>query len=1352
MDAFTYQVCDDDGACDQATVTVTVGAVNDAPVAVDDAAFTPEDTPVSVAVLANDLDGDGTLVPGSVVILSPPANGTVTVHPDGSVTYTPDADWNGVDAFTYQVCDDGGLCDQATVTVTVGAVNDPPLAVDDLASTPEDIPVTVTVLANDTDPDGSLVPGSVTLVSPPANGTVTVHPDGSVTYAPDADWNGVDAFTYSVCDDGGLCDTATVTVSVGDVNDPPVAVDDAVATDEDTPVVVDVLLNDTDPDGTLDPATVSVTSGPFHGSAYADPVTGEIVYTPAPGWFGTDSLAYTVCDDDGACDQAWVTITVADVNDPPVALDDVAFTAEDVAVTVAVLANDHDPDGTLVPGSVAIVTPPANGTVTVHPDGSVTYTPDADWNGVDAFTYTVCDDDGACDQATVTVNVGDENDAPVAVDDSAVTDEDVPVAIDVLANDHDPDGTLDPSSVSIVSPPANGTVTVHPDGSVTYTPNPGWNGVDAFTYQVCDDDGGCSVATVTVTVNDVNDPPFALDDAAATDEDVPVSIGILANDGDSDGTLDPSSVTIVSPPANGTVTVHPDGSVTYTPNPDWNGVDAFTYSVCDDDGACATATVTVTVHDVNDPPVAVDDTEFTPEDVPVTTTVLANDHDPDGTLVPGSVTIVSPPANGTATVHPDGSITFTPDPDWNGSTSYTYQVCDDDGACDQATVTITVGDVNDPPVAVDDLVSTLEDTPVTANVLANDHDGDGSLDPGSVTILAPPAHGTATVNPDGSVTYSPGADFHGLDSLLYQVCDNDGDCDDAWLVITVGDVNDPPVAVTDPVSTPEDTPITVVVAANDSDVDGTLDLSSVSVVSPPANGTAGVNPDGSVTYTPNPDWNGTDTFTYQICDDDGACDTALVIITVTAAADGPQAVDDPVTTPEDTPITVVVAANDTDPDGDLDPTSVAIVTPPANGTAGVNPDGSVTYTPDPDWYGTDTFTYQICDDDGACDTALVIVTVTPVADPPFAVDDVAATNEDVPVTVDVLANDVDPENDIDPGSVTVLTPPANGTATVNADGSITYTPDPGFFGTDSLQYLVCDSTGLCDDAWVVITVAEVPVALVAVDDAVSTPEEQPVSFDVLDNDIAGDYPIDPGTLSVLAAPAFGTLSAVPGTGELTYSPEADWCGTDAFPYRICDTWGYCDTAIVTITVGCIDLVANDDTASTDSGEPVTIDVLANDSPNADPDCVTLIGDPAHGTATVNPDGTVSYQPDLGFVGTDCFPYRVCDSLGVEADEAEICVEVGRIRLVIPEVFTPNGDGFNETFTIVGIEQYPDNHLMVFNRWENLVYETTGYRGEWDGVWMQNGRPLPAGTYFYVLELEPGNRALPVYKGFVQIQR
>ena len=398
-------------------------------------------------------------------------------------------------------------------------------------------------------------------------------------------------------------------------------------------------------------------------------------------------------------------------------------TPEDTPIDIDILDGDIDLDGTIDPTSVLLedpanpgmfdqtsVTIPGQGTFEVDPaTGGVTFTPEPGYNGpVTPVNYSVADDDGATDIATIFVGIGDVNDPPVADDESETTPEDTPVTIDVLAGDTDSDGTIDPTSVQIIDPvsgaglsslvvPGEGAWVVDPmSGEITFTPEVNYNGpVTPITYSVADDDGATDTATVTVVIEDVNDPPTADNEAVTTDEDTPVTIDVLDGDADLDGMIDPTSVQIIDPVSGasvdmlvvvgeGTWVIDPvSGEVTFTPEPEYNGpVTPITYSVADDDGATATALVEVTINDVNDPPVADNESETTPEDTPVTIDVLAGDTDSDGTINPASVEIIDPvtgggvtslivTGEGTWTVEPDGQITFTPEANYNGCLLYT---------------------------------------------------------------------------------------------------------------------------------------------------------------------------------------------------------------------------------------------------------------------------------------------------------------------------------------------------------------------------------------------------------------------------------------------------------------------------------------------------------------------------------------------------------------------------------------------------------------------------------------------------------------------------------------------------------
>jgi len=1071
------------------TESCTDGLCGQGTLAGDDHATTPEDTAVLIAVLANDTPAG--LV--SVDTLTQPAHGTAALHADGTVTYTPAADFAGTDVFTYTACA-ATSCHEGTVVVSVTPVNDAPVAGPDGATTPAGMPVTVDVLANDVDPEGD--PLTATLAGQPTHGTAALEADGTITYTPDAGYEGPDSFVYRVCDPAGACAEQTVAVTVtaaGADNQPPVAVDDALAVDEDAAAtVIDVLANDSDPDGAAGELTVAFAGGAAHGQAVVA-ADGTVSYAPDADYAGDDRFVYTVCDAVGACATAQVEVTVAPVDDAPIAVDDVAMTVADAPLDVDVLANDLELDGEAL--NLGGVTQPAEGGAVTESGGVLTFTPEPGYTGTVTFTYEACDPGGSCDEATVTVFVdGAANAGPDVLDDAFQVPADAPSSLDVTANDSDPEGVA--LVVQAVVQPAHGAVSVAEDGTLTYTPDEPaageapWEGHETFTYVACDDHGQCAEATVELTVGEPNAAPVVQDDAATTPEDTAVLLDVTANDSDPDG--DPLAVgEVTGAPDHGAVVQNADGTLTYTPDGDYNGPDAFTVTVCDDRGACAEETVTLTIEPVQDAPVAVDDTAATASDAPVTVDVLANDSDADGDAL--SVTAVSDPAGGAVVIEDDGTVTYTPDAGFSGQDTFTYTVDDGQGNEATATVSVEVGGSNGAPVVVDDTVEVPEDGgPATVDVLDNDSDPDG--DALAVTAVTPPAHGAATVEADGTVTYEPEADFFGEDTFSYTACDAGGLCATATVAVTVTPTEDAPVAVDDEVSTVQGQAVTLEPTANDSDVDG--DPLTVAEVGQPAHGTATVEPDGTVTYTPEDGFVGTDTFTVTISDGQGGTDTSDVTVHVDAAPNGaPVANDDAATPAAGEPTILDVLANDSDPDGD--PLAVTDVVQPDHGAVTINADGTLTYTPEDGYTGGDSFTYEVCDDHGACDTATVTLDVG--GEPnqaPTAVDDEVHVPMDAPSTLDLAGNDSDPDGDA--LTVTEATGAQHGTITVNGDGTVTYDPEDGYFGPDSFTYTVCDPSGACDTGDVTVNVGD--------EDGDGVPDEREVALgtDPQDPDTDGD--------------------------------------------------------------------------------------------------------------------------------------------------------------------------------------------------------------------------------------------------------
>ncbi|HIF9218418.1 TPA: Ig-like domain-containing protein, partial [Photobacterium damselae] len=740
-DSFTVVVDDGNGGRDTITVTVNVTPVNDAPVGEDVSAETQEETAVTGQLTATDADGDNlTFKPGSN-----PENGSVTINADGSWEYVPNTDFNGEDSFTVVVDDGNGGTDTITVTVNVTPINDAPVGEDVTAETQEETAVTGQLTATDADGDNlTFKPGA-----DPTNGSVTVNPDGSWEYVPNTDFNGEDSFTVVVDDGNGGTDTITVTVNVTPVNDAPVGEDVSAETQEETAVTGQLTATDADGDNlTFKPGT-----NPENGSVTIN-ADGSWEYVPNTDFNGEDSFTVVVDDGNGGSDTITVTVNVTPVNDAPVGEDVSAETQEETAVTGQLTATDVDGDNlSFKPGSN-----PENGSVTVNPDGSWEYVPNPDFNGEDSFTVVVDDGNGGTDTITVTVNVTPVNDAPVGEDVSAETQEETAVTGQLTATDVDGDNlTFKPGS-----DPTNGQVTVNPDGSWEYVPKPDFNGEDSFTVVVDDGNGGTDTITVTVNVTPVNDAPVGEDVSAETQEETAVTGQLTATDVDGDNL----SFKPGTNPENGSVTVNPDGSWEYVPNPDFNGEDSFTVVVDDGNGGTDTITVTVNVTPVNDAPVGEDVSAETQEETAVTGQLTATDADGDNlTFKPGTN-----PENGQVTVNADGSWEYVPNTDFNGEDSFTVVVDDGNGGTDTITVTVNVTPVNDAPVGEDVSAETQEETAVTGQLTATDVDGDNlTFKPGSN-----PENGSVTINADGSWEYVPNTDFNGEDSFTVVVDDGNG--------------------------------------------------------------------------------------------------------------------------------------------------------------------------------------------------------------------------------------------------------------------------------------------------------------------------------------------------------------------------------------------------------------------------------------------------------------------------------------------------------------------------------------------------------------------------------------------------
>ncbi|CAA0239572.1 Ig-like domain-containing protein [Tenacibaculum maritimum] len=1297
----TYQICEvvNPTNCDTAVIDVLVVAeVN------NDDINAMEDTPIDIDIYNN----DGGIPTNGSLVTTNPTNGTVTIDDGGTpndpsddvVTYIPDPDFNGTDSFDYSVCDNAlpANCATATVEVTVMPTPD---SQDDMASILEDMSIGVNIYGNDNDipTNGSLV------TTNPANGTVTIDDGGTpndpsddiVTYTPDPDFNGTDSFDYSVCDNASPANCTTSTVEITVIPTPDSQNDDE-ETIEGTPIEVDIYANDNDipTNGSLvttNPANGTVTIN--DGGTPNDPSDDVVTYTPDVGFVGTDTFNYTVCNKTKplVCTTSTVTVVVVPTPDSQ---NDMANTTEDTPVIVAIYTNDSN----IPTDGVLNITNPTNGTVTIDNGGTpddpsddiVTYTPDADFNGTDSFDYTVCDNASPanCTTSTVNVSVGA---TPDSQNDTANTIEDTAVTVDIYGNDNDipTDGSL------VTTNPTNGTVTIDNGGTpndpsddvVTYTPDADFNGTDSFDYTVCDNASPANCTTSTVNVS-VGATPDSQNDMADTTEDTPVIVAIYTNDSNipTDGVLN------ITNPTNGTVTIDNGGTpddpsddiVTYTPDADFNGTDSFDYTVCDN----------------------------------------------------------ASPAN-----------------------------------CTTATVNVSVGAILD---SEDDVANTIEDTAVTVDIYGNDNDipTNGSL------VTTNPANGTVTIDNGGTpndpsddvVTYTPDASFIGTDTFDYTVCDN---ASPANCTTSTVRVNVTPMSGNDIASTGEDTPVTVDIYTNDSNVPTSGNLTTTD----PVNGTVTIDNGGTpndpsddvVTYTPNPDFSGTDSFQYTICDNASPanCTTAIAIIIVEPDTDEDGIVDS--------------IDLDDDNDGILDVNEKPCFVSLENFGSGkgnilinhsnvpVGNVGNVRIGSNPDFVGKPWFQSKSGADatgdpegrylslDNPKGSAPVLIykeSINVEVNQEYSYSFFAAAAKEAIGKQAIAYPDARIEVKDDLG--TVLQTINTGTFTLDWKKfellftSTTTTVTVEIYNNNIREL---DNTLLIDEIFVSL-------ASVSCDtDGDGIPNYLDLDSDNDGcNDVIESGGIDEDNDGIADGDGFNNVGQVTTGGAILTTNYDGVTGRE-------------DSA-VQLTVDASELI--DQEVSRGSATTFTISnataikavAYSGAAPSTVPDYTAasaidisdaIIYQWQEDGIDLSDEGvylgaktkTLSISDVSGLDGkvytlTVTHPDNICGSV---AHSATLNVTLGDPDITIYNELTPNGDGDNDTFYIDAINKYPNNSLEIYNRWGNLVYSKKGYDNTFEGI--SNGRvnisegsKLPAGTYFYVLDL--GKVGKEPLKGWLYINR
>ena len=713
---------------------------------------------------------------------------------------------------------------------------------------------------------------------------------------------------------------------------------------------------------------------------------------------------------------------------------------------------------------------------------------------------------------------------PTADPQSVTTDEDI--SIGIILTGSDPESG--PITFSTVTLPSNGTLSGAAP-NLTYTPNPNYNGNDSLTFKVNDGNSDSNVATVDITIDAVNDAPVAFDLITSTLEDQPKTITLTGDDIETPGSL---TFTVKSAPANGSLSSMTGPTITYTPNTNYSNAttpDTFTFEVSDGDKTDI-ATVSITVQPDNDSPIVDPQTVSTDEDIPLGITLTGSDPELD----PITFSVVTPPSNGILSGTAP-NLTYTPNANYNGSDSFTFKANDGNSDSNVETVDITINPINDPPVAFDLNTSTLEDQAKTITLTGDDIETPGSL---TYTIVTPPNHGNLSGTAP-NLTYTPNTGFSSppVDTFTFEVSDGNEVSNVATVSITVGSTNGEPTADAQTVNTDEDIPLGITLTGSDPE----LDPITFSVVTPPSNGIlSGTAP--NLTYTPNANYNGSDSFTFKANDGNSDSNVETVDITINPINDPPVAFDLNTSTLEDQAKTITLTGDDIETPGSL---TYTIVTPPNHGNlSGTAP--NLTYTPNTGFSSppVDTFTFEVSDGNEVSNVATVSITVGSTNGEPTA--DAQTVNTDEDVAAGITLTGLDPEGD--PLTYIVLAQPSNGSLSGTAP-HLTYTPRTNFNGTDGFTFKVND--GILDSPPEIVTINVNPIndAPQIIPFNVALVMNVPYSFDLKASDV--ETPAANLIYTITNQPTNGTLSTGSGMNR-TYTPNTDFVGSDGFDFNVSD--------------------------------------------------------------------------------------------------------------------------------------------------------------------------------------------------------
>ena len=1232
-DIFSYYVNDGVAFSEPAFITIVIRSGNDLPIANQSTLTTLEDTPFSFNLSAIDPDGDDI----TYQLETTPVKGELVLINDitGECQYTPETNTYGQFYFQFMASDNYGSSTPAQVTIVVNPVNDAPVAMPSSYTIYEDEPYTIKLQASDID---SSVSGFQIIENPESGQVEWINmQSGDIIFTPESNFNGNVSFSFVATDGIDTSEPVSIQVKILAVNDPPIALSSTIQTNEDSPQ--SFLLTGSDIEN--DSLTFEIQSLPEQGTLELNTMTGECLYTPAEEFSGIMTFTFTASDGQAQSEPSIVTIVVLEINDPPIAQNDSVSTTEDEPVFFALKATDRDSEI-----ESYVIHEPPNGDIIVLDavSGLCKYTPEANFSGLDFFTFLAKDSENASAPAQITITITPVNDAPIAESMAVTGNEDQTTNIQLIASDADGDTLM----FSIISQPQHGQLINldNSSGTVQYIPSKDYYGTDQFIFNVTDGTLTSANGVVTIDIRYVNDPPFVQSDVIVVPEDSSINYTLSAYDEDSEIT----AFEISRQPEHGELilTNALKGLFTYTPFKDFFGEDSFEFKALDDYSASEGAVISVTVTGINDLPVGYPKTFEIEED-----TVL-NDYlsfdDPDYDML--TITVYTPANHGLLTItdRRTGAFTYTPTTNYAGSDQIVFEACDMAACSGPVAMTFTIHAVNDPPVALPQSLTLTEDQPITITLTGEDVENNIF---GFVIATYPQGNLEEIDAEKGIFLYTPVFNANGIDAFQFQVMDESEISEPSLVTLIILPANDPPIGSPLAYTILEDNGLEGFIETSDPDGD---DITLTIKQSPDHGWLTSIDlKNGEFSYLPASNFYGNDVFYYVICDAMLCSEEIPVNLTIQPVNDIPTVSTATYELPEDTAIQLTLVGHDIESDA----LTFEIVEYPQIGNISImdNANGIAMYTPFAQQFGEDSFIYRVFDGKEYSDSAKIQLSIYSVNDEPQAIMAEISMLEDQSYSGELSANDPDGDDLI----FSVYQTPKKGRVVVSSSGtgqgSFVYTPYLNANGMDIFWFQVFDGEAYSDPQPVTITIQAVNDAPKA-DDAmffINAGEEQEWILN------ASDAEADAITFVIVQQPEKGTVELLDShTGAIRFIASSIAEGEDTIIFKVTDGKLSSNEATISISVnpaGNHQPIAKSMTLTVTEGISAYFTMDASDEDN-NPLSYVVYQEPGKGTFSFTNEhtGESVYESFLNAQGMDRIIYYVSDGI-VNSDPATITLVI-----------------------------------------------------------------------------------------------